>query len=143
VLASALSDTQWAALAVATKDAKDHLAKAPKGLGQAIDFAVRVTGTLDVNENSSARASDAPDLLLLLAHAVERLPKAKRKDLVQALAERYAAAAPISQETTDMVEALKKSLTTSTIKPRRGVITGLLEMAIIPVPSGRRAASTV
>jgi hypothetical protein len=120
----------WAALKVATRTLDEHLPQAPKGQGQEIDLALRLVGSVDVNEDSSAAVATSPDVLQLLAHAVELTPKTRREAFLQGLAERYAANAPIADETLAVVKTLKADLTTRTMKPRRGVITGIVELGL-------------
>jgi hypothetical protein len=122
----ALDALDCAALYVVARKAEGEIKNAPKGLQQEIDVTLRIHGRLDVNENSTTIVAKKPDLFMLLAHLIELRPKNKRQSLANEIQLRYAAAAPISEETKKLAEQVLATLTVNSPQARRGAVTGLL-----------------
>jgi hypothetical protein len=133
-----LTPIQWQALKVAARSADRSRGDIQPGHYD-VDMLVRISGVLEVHNDSCGAKTVTPDLVSLIGHLMSLIDEPIREQVFDQLHELYTnndyAMPPVPLAVADRVEKMLERLRRTEQVTRRGAITGTLEVE--PVRLGR------
>ncbi len=128
-----LSPLDLHAVMIAAKPAKKVRDRLTPGMAQPVDVTLRLTGYVNVGEDSTAPVVKKPDLERVLKVAYAGFGKPNRARLMEAIVGGYAQVdeSELPADAVEMAKTTVALLTTSSDEPRNGNVTGSIVVNLV------------